>query len=128
MLNHYRTQGRQVVKTLVPGCKPQRKSVVDLLSNGLPSLPPSRRRRGLLEEQELQLPPRRAEVEPLLIWCIGDGHALADLRGERFPAPVLLRRRVRLDSRERPPRVKREIAVPWHRLQQPLHEKISNEY
>src|ERR1017187_698709 len=116
MLNHYRTQGRQVVKTLVPGCKPQRKSVVDLLSNGLPTLPPRRRRRGLLEEQELQLPPRWAEVEPPLVWRIRGGHAPADLRAERLPAPVLRLRGVRLDSRPGPLRLKWEFTLPRHRF------------
>ena len=129
MLHHYWIQRRLVVKTLVPGCEPQRKSVVDLLSNGLPPLPPSRRRRGLLKEQKLQLPPRRAEVEPLLIWGIGGRHALADLRAERFPAPVLLRRD---ESVLIPARAHRALKgrSPSHGTgcRQPFHEQISNEY
>jgi hypothetical protein len=45
MIDHDRVQRRLIVKALVPGCKPLRKSRVDLLSKGHPTYPPGGRRR-----------------------------------------------------------------------------------
>ena len=97
MLDHHRVQRRLIMQTLVPGFEPPRESGVDLFAKRLPPVSPTRWRRSFLMEQKLQLPPNRAEIEPLLEWGVQRRQAVTDLRTERIPPASLRCERVRLD-------------------------------